>query len=148
MAAAATKLAFLILTVAISCSAAVPGGGNIHQSCFIAAGKPLSLSLRQGSTALGGKAGRCAVHAPKMSCDFTGDFKTGDKVKLARETRVYHVNPKEADGTLLPAGLEGEVTAIVTDKHPEATPNWPLVVQFSEPKKFKMHCAASDLEDK
>lgn len=80
--------------------------------------------------------------------EFIGDFKVGDEVKLAKDVHVYHVNPKDQDGLTLKAGLEGVVLRIVTDKHPKATPNYPLVVQFQEPKKFFMHLEAADLEKK
>eukprot|EP00287_Rhodomonas_sp_CCMP768_P017474 CAMPEP_0202809288 /NCGR_PEP_ID=MMETSP1389-20130828/1632_1 /ASSEMBLY_ACC=CAM_ASM_000865 /TAXON_ID=302021 /ORGANISM="Rhodomonas sp., Strain CCMP768" /LENGTH=85 /DNA_ID=CAMNT_0049479849 /DNA_START=278 /DNA_END=535 /DNA_ORIENTATION=- len=78
--------------------------------------------------------------------DFIGDFQVGDKVKLQKPMEAFHLYPNETDGVVLPAGLEGEVIRIVTDKHPKATPNYPLVVQFKEPKKFFMHLEASDVE--
>ncbi len=78
--------------------------------------------------------------------EFIGDYKVGDKVKLKKPIQAYHVYPNEPDGVVLPAGLTGQVLRIITDKHPKATPNFPLVVQFEEPKKFQMHMEADDLE--
>ena len=78
--------------------------------------------------------------------EFIGDFKVGDTVKLAKDLTVFHVNPKDPNGVTLKAGLEGKVLRMVTDKHPVATPNFPIVVQFQEPKKFFMHLEARDLE--
>mmetsp|Transcript_44016 Transcript_44016/g.68824 ORF Transcript_44016/g.68824 Transcript_44016/m.68824 type:complete len:149 (-) Transcript_44016:26-472(-) len=99
-------------------------------------------SLRQG---LGRRSS-----APSNICmnaidDLVGDFKVGDKVKVVKECEAYHIFPREPEAVKVEAGKKGVVSAVMMTKFPNSTPNRPIIVQFTEPKKFKMHFECDEI---
>jgi hypothetical protein len=71
-------------------------------------------------------------------------MKVGDRVRVIQSVIVYH-HPNHKKQPFDIKGMEGEVTAIVTDwQGRPISPNLPILVQFDKP--FKAHFRESELE--
>lgn len=71
-------------------------------------------------------------------------MKVGDHVRVIQSVIVYH-NPNHKKQPFDVKGMEGEITAIITDwQGSPVSPNLPIVVQFD--KNFKTHFRDSELE--
>jgi hypothetical protein len=112
------------------------------------------LSLRAGRIAARSGGGRKTAVAAPLSlemriCDLSGDFKVGDKVKLQKDLKVYHVKPKDfPDGFTIKKEWVGEVQDILT-KNPEITPDKPILVVYKQPEappKFVVHTDSGEIQ--
>lgn len=71
-------------------------------------------------------------------------MKVGDRVRVRESVIVYH-NPKHRNQPYDIKGLEGEVSAIVSEWHGKAiSANFPIQVKFD--KRFKAHLREDELE--
>ena len=71
-------------------------------------------------------------------------MKVGDHVRVIQSVIVYH-SPNHKKQPFDVKGMEGEITAIITDwQGRPVSPNLPIVVQFD--KNFKTHFRDSELE--
>ena len=71
-------------------------------------------------------------------------MKVGDRVRIIQSVIVYHY-PKHKKQPFDVKGMEGEITAIITDwQGRPISPNLPIFVQFD--KNFKAHFRDGELE--
>jgi len=80
--------------------------------------------------------------------DDTKGFQPGDKIKVLKDVKLWHVNGFRDEG-ISAQGMEGEVVNIWLRSRKnlkEVTVNLPLVVQFTEPTSFKAHFDFDEVE--
>ena len=79
--------------------------------------------------------------------EVVGDLKEGEKVKLKKDTWFFHVSPKDhPDGMTIKAGTQGTIKKIILKPDDKVSPNRPVVVEFTEPRKWTVHMENSELE--
>ncbi len=71
-------------------------------------------------------------------------MQVGDRVRVKESVVVYH-HPEHRNEAFDIKGLEGEVTAVITDwKGRPVSANYPVNVKFG--KKFRAHLQESEIE--
>jgi len=71
-------------------------------------------------------------------------MQVGDRVRVSESVVVYH-HPEHRNEAFDIQGLEGEVTAVITDwKGRPVSANYPIYVKFD--KKFRAHLQESEIE--
>ncbi len=71
-------------------------------------------------------------------------MQVGDRVRVKESVVVYH-HPEHRNEAFDIKGLEGEVTAVITDwKGRPVSANYPVNIKFS--KKFRAHLQESEIE--
>ncbi len=74
----------------------------------------------------------------------SNSMKVGDRIRVKESVIVYH-HPEHRNQPFDIKGLEGDVTAIVTEwQGRPVSANLPIQIQFS--KKFKAHLRENELE--
>jgi hypothetical protein len=136
----------MAVAMAAACLALVLGSADasmarVGEPAFVA---PLQ-GLHQLRSARAGRPGLCRLGM--LYDEVVGDFKEGEKVKLKADTWFFHVSPKDhPDGLTIKAGTEGVIKKIILQPGCQTTPNRPIQVQFTEPRKWMAHMEKDELE--